>query len=290
MNIMKTALLLIGSPKAEKSTSASLGNYLCSKLEESGIRIEKTFLHRMVNREEKVTEFFEMINNADLIILSFPLYVDSLPAPVIKAMELIKEERDKLERKKAQYFVAICNNGFPEASQNMIALQICKIFAKDCGFVWKGGIAVGGGGAINGIPLKEKGDMVRNITNGLDLAANALKDFQEIPQEAIALISKKTISPGLYRTFANFGWRIQIQGTGERNKNMAGKRKKLLPIKIWMIFGLFLLLLGIPVMIFGIINQNTLDLTLGITFSIIGLHLFLFELVVIIVKKKRSNK
>ena len=41
------ALLLVGSPKGENSTSASLGNYLTSKLEELGMIIEKRYIHRL---------------------------------------------------------------------------------------------------------------------------------------------------------------------------------------------------------------------------------------------------
>ncbi len=218
MNNNQKALLLVGSPKGEKSNSASLGNYLISKLEKSGMITETGFIYRMVNREEKIKELFQMINNADLIILSFPLYVDSLPAPVIKAMELIKEERDKLERKKSQNFIAICNNGFPEASQNLTALQICRLFSKDCGFVWKGGITIGGGAAINGVPLTERGSMVRHIINGLDIAAKALKDGKEIPQDALDLTSKEFIPPSLYRTIGNLGWKQQARKYGVRKK------------------------------------------------------------------------
>ncbi len=99
MTSNKRVLLLIGSPKGEKSTSASLGNYLISKLEEFGMISEKLFIHRLVNREEKLQELSQIIENVDLIILTFPLYVDSLPAPVIKAMESIKENRINLELK-----------------------------------------------------------------------------------------------------------------------------------------------------------------------------------------------
>lgn len=218
MTTNKKALLLIGSPKGEKSTSASLGNYLTSKLEEFGMISEIGFIHRLVNREEKIQSLFEMIDTADLIILSFPLYVDSLPAPVIKAMELIKESRDTSERKKSQNFIAISNNGFPEASQNITALQICRIFSKDCGFVWKGGIALGGGGSINGIPLQERGGMVRNVIRGLDITAQALKDDKDIPQEAIDLISKKFIPSTLYNIFGNLGWRLQARRYGVKQK------------------------------------------------------------------------
>jgi len=218
MNNNNKALLLIGSPRGEKSTSASLGNYLTSKLEVFGMIIEKGFIHKLVNREETIQNLFEMIDRADLIIISFPLYVDCLPAPVIKAMELISEERKKLESKKSQNFIAISNNGFPEVSQNTTAIQICRIFSIDCGFIWKGGIAVGGGGAINGIPLDERGGMVRNVIKGLDIAAHALKDGKDIPQEAIDLLSKKFIPYNFYRAFGNLGWRLQARRNSVKKK------------------------------------------------------------------------
>lgn len=218
MNATKTALLLIGSPKGEKSTSASLGNYLMLKLEESGMKIEKNFIHRLVNREEKIKSLFEMIEKADLITLAFPLYVDSLPAPVIKAMELIKEERERLETKKSNSFIAITNNGFPEASQNTTALRICRVFAKECGFLWKGGIMLGGGGVIGGFALQERGGMVKNIVRGLDITADALKDDMDVPQEAIDLISKKIIPYSLYNSIGNSSWRSQAKKFDARKK------------------------------------------------------------------------
>jgi len=218
MNSNKKALLLIGSPRVEKSTSASVGNYLISKLEEFGMAKETIFIHRVVNHEEKIKSLFQTIENADFIILSFPLYVDSLPAPVIKAMELIKEYRVKLESKKSQSFIAIANNGFPEASQNSTALQICRIFSKECGFAWKGGLAIGGGGAINGSPLLEKAGMVRNVIKGLDISAQALKENNDVPQEAIDFLSKKFIPATIYKIFGNLGWRMQARQYGVKQK------------------------------------------------------------------------
>jgi len=222
MSTDKKALLLIGSPKGENSTSASLGNYLISKLEGFGMTTEKGLIHRLVVREDKIQKLFRMIDSADLIILTFPLYVDSLPAPVIKAMELIKEEKEKSESKKSQNFIAICNSGFPEASQSKVALQICRMFSKDCGFVWKGGVALGGGAAINGIPLQEKGGMVRNVIKGLDIVAHASKDGKDIPQEAIDLFSKKFIPSAFYKMFGNFGWKLQARRYGVK-KNLKDK-------------------------------------------------------------------
>lgn len=212
----KKVLLLVGSPKVENSTSASLGNYLLSKLEDFGMTVETGFIHRLVNREETIKKLFEMVDRADLIILSFPLYVDSLPAPVVKAMERIKEERDRLESKKSKNFIAISQNGFPEFFQNQTALHIAKIFAEDCGFVWKGGLALGQGGSIGGKPLLERGGMVRNVVKGLDITAQALVEGKEVPQEAVDLFSKRFIPNFFYNAVVNLGWRIQAYKSAKR--------------------------------------------------------------------------
>ena len=211
MNTPKNVLLLIGSPRGEDSTSASLGNYLVEKLENIDMKSKKAFIHRLVNRPEKIQELFSMIDKTDLIILTFPLYVDSLPAPVIKTMELIKSERNRIKSSKSQNFVAISNCGFPESKQISVALEICQIFANEAEFRWKGGIAFGGGEAVHGIPLKERGGMVRNVMKGLDIASEALLEGKDIPQEALDLISKKLIPIGLYKTMGNLGWRIRAR-------------------------------------------------------------------------------
>ncbi|MFW9902461.1 MAG: hypothetical protein ACFFDY_14435 [Candidatus Thorarchaeota archaeon] len=43
----------------------------------------------------------------------------------------------------------------------------------------------GGSGATSGVPLLEKGGMVRNVIKGLDIIAEALNADKEIPQEAV---------------------------------------------------------------------------------------------------------
>jgi hypothetical protein len=210
MTETKSALLLVGSPKGEMSTSASLGNYLLKLLEEANIKTIKAFIHRLVNRSEKIEELLSMINNADLIILSFPLYVDSIPSPVIKAMELIRDDRNEKQRQN-QDFIAISNSGFPEASQIEVALEICKNFAEEVNFNWRGGLALGGGGAVNGKPLEERGGMLRNVIKGLEITAEYLSKGEDIPNEAIELVSKPIIPSGMYKMMGNLGWRIQAR-------------------------------------------------------------------------------
>jgi len=55
------------------------------------------------------------IEAADIIILAFPLYVDSLPYGCMRAFEIIAEKYHNAA-KNGQRMIAICNSGFPEAS------------------------------------------------------------------------------------------------------------------------------------------------------------------------------
>jgi multimeric flavodoxin WrbA len=213
MTEKKSTLLLVGSPRGETSTSASLGTYLLKLLEEVGFYTAKGFIHRLVNRSEKIEELLSLINNADLIILSFPLYVDSLPAPVIKAMELIRDDRKEKQRKN-QDFIAISNCGFPESSQIEVGLEICKNFADEVNFNWRGGLALGGGGAVNGRSLEERGGMLRNVIKGLEITAEHLSKGGDVPNEAIELVSKSIIPSGMYKMMGNLGWRIQARRYG----------------------------------------------------------------------------
>ena len=214
----ENVLLLVGSPKGSSSTSASLGNYLILRLEEFGLSVEKDYIYKLIRKEEGQKELLSKVNNADLIILAFPLYVDCLPAGVIKALELIAKHRKSLNNTKKIGLVVLINCGFPEAEQNNTAIAICKIFAREVGFEWKGALSLGMGGAIGGKSLEERGGMVRNVRKGYNLAAQALVEKKNIPEEAIQLVGKRFMPIILYTKMGNLGWNKQAKKFGARKK------------------------------------------------------------------------
>lgn len=218
MNKDDNILLLIGSPKSSSSTSESLGNYLILRLEEFGLSVEKDYIYKRIRKEEGQKELLSKVNNADLIILAFPLYIDCLPAGVIKTLELIANHRKSLNNPKKIGFVVLINCGFPEAEQNNTAVEICKIFAREVGFEWKGALALGMGGAIGGRPLEERGGMVRNVKKGYFIAAKALAEGRDIPEEAIELVAKRFMPITLYSKMGNLGWNRQAKKFGARKK------------------------------------------------------------------------
>jgi hypothetical protein len=208
-------LLLIGSAKKEQSNSESLGTYLLEKLQQKGFEAETLFVHRAVKDADK---FIEAVDRADLIILASPLYVDSLPYSVIKSMEQIAEYRKTRKPDKKQSFAAIVNCGFPEVHHNDVAIAICRRFAKEAGFDWTGGLALGAGETIGGKPLAKLGFVVRNVMKSLDMAAQDIADGKPISEKAVQLMAKPLMPNWLYRLVGDFMWRKQAKEHGVHKK------------------------------------------------------------------------
>lgn len=207
-------LLLVGSPKGPKSTSESLGTYLLERLQEQGMETETARIYPALKSEERWAAMLAAIDQADLVILAFPLYVDALPAATTRALELIAAHRQAVGPANRPQFVAIANCGFPEAQHCDTALAICRVFVREAGFEWAGGLALGAGPAIDGKPLAEAGGMVRNVVQALNQAAEALARGQAISQEATELMAKPLMPSWMYMTMGGLGWRLQAHRHG----------------------------------------------------------------------------
>lgn len=200
-------LLIIGSAKKASSTSESIGTYLLEQLKAKGFETEHLFCHRVYLKDRTCKELLAAVADADIIVLASPLYVDSLPSMVIRCLELIAKERKSKAVTKLQRLVAILNCGFPESHHNNTAISICRCFAKEAKVEWAGGLALGGGEAINGKPLFKVKGMARNVIKSLELSALALAEGKSIPAEAIDLMAKPLIPGRLYTLIGNIGWR-----------------------------------------------------------------------------------
>ena len=218
MIIKKHALLLVGSPRGQKSTSMSLGTYLLDQLNERGLETETVFIQRSLKSEKSCEELLGAVNTADVLILAFPLYVDSLPAPVIKVLELIRRHRKATESPKVQRLLAISNSGFPEAHQNETALAICRYFALEVGIEWVGGLALGGGEAIDGRLLQEVSGRARHAIKSRSLTAAALAKDEPVPTEAVNRMAKSIVPTRLYVMFGKRRWKKQGKRHGTEKK------------------------------------------------------------------------
>lgn len=214
------ALLIVGSPKVKSpSTSGAMGNYVLEQLQRQGWTTESMTLRGNLLQGHDQAGFCAAVDRADLLLLAFPLYIDSLPFLMMKSLEVMAVHfaADPLERPKR--LVAISNNGFPEAHHNALALGICQQFARDTGMIWAGGLAMGAGEALfSGLPVEESQRSgrppVKHVKQALDLASAALAKGELVPPEAIRLMAKSPIPlvpfrlwRGLFIKMANWNWR-----------------------------------------------------------------------------------
>ena len=215
MTIEHKALLLIGSAKPiGQSSSEALGTYLLEQLAKHGFSSATYHMHQVLRTRQRFQELLLAVDQADLLLLACPLYVDSLPYLVTNALELIAAHRQAQNTPGPCQFVAILNCGFPEAQHNDTALAICGQFAQQAHLVWQGGLALGQGGTIGGRPLAQLGGMGHSIMQALDLTASALAQGQAVPAEAVALMAKPLMPNFFYTLMANLGWRTQARQQG----------------------------------------------------------------------------
>jgi hypothetical protein len=219
MTVPGNALLLVGSPRTN-STSEILGAFLINRLREKGLETERVRIYPSMKTDKGCEDLLSAIDHSDILILAFPLYVDSLPSLVTKVLETISEHRKSLANPRKHRFVAISNCGFPEACQNDTALAITRRFAGETGMEWAGSLGVGGGepigllsGLLRGKPLDKLGVISKNEIKSLNLMAESLSTGRTTPQETMELRTNRPMPKWLYVLAGTllFIWRRKVR-------------------------------------------------------------------------------
>lgn len=142
---MKKLCYIICSPKGKKSTSKLISDVISKGIDSD--KIESSFIFINKNFED-YDEIFNAINDAEIIIYSFPLYVDSLPAHMLNFLveyeKFIKDNSRSSSISPNVY--AISNCGFLEGTQNNNAIKIIENFCAKVNFNWMYGLGIGAAG------------------------------------------------------------------------------------------------------------------------------------------------
>ncbi|MBU1049611.1 hypothetical protein KKG90_06240 [Candidatus Bipolaricaulota bacterium] len=206
--------ILIGSPKGiEKSNSARLAKGITTVLESARWTSKWFHTHQVLRSDESWDALLSSMARSDVILLAAPLYVDSLPAPVIETLYRLTQAKNALHRDgPPPKMLAILNCGFVEAQQNYTAQSMVRLFCEGMPFEWSGGISIGAGGAIN-----------KRIRSALTLAADALRDDILVPDAVDALTGKPMMPPWLYVFGGNFMWKRQAKANGLDAKRLGDR-------------------------------------------------------------------
>lgn len=161
--------IINGSPKPKNS----LSEYLISELK-NFLGVEQTIQSFHINNNTSFQKEMESIANCNLLIFSFPLYVDGIPSHMIRFLEDL-EHFIKLNSKKTITVYSMVNCGFIEGKQNRLALQMIENWCKKAGLVFGQGLGVGGGEMLNSIrsvpighgPKKDFGKALKTFADNI---------------------------------------------------------------------------------------------------------------------------
>ena len=89
----------------------------------------------------------EQLGDAQNVVFALPLYVDGIPSHVLRFMERLEAHAKARDVRLTVYVIA--NNGFIEGRQNEPLMQTFEHFCTRAGFMWGGGVGIGGGVMLN---------------------------------------------------------------------------------------------------------------------------------------------
>ncbi|NMB57873.1 MAG: hypothetical protein GYA12_01785 [Chloroflexi bacterium] len=191
----KNIIVIAGSPAARQSNSESLANYMAGRLTERSCAVTPLSLRAAMPSPQGL---LEQVKNADVLVLSVPLYENSLPGLVVAFFEMLLEHRAELSGKSRDLFV-IGNSGFAEPRELDSLLEHCRLFAREMGFRWIGGLAVSPGTLIDGKKLEETGGTYKKVMATLDTAADMISRGEDVSEYLGRQPARPLIAPFMYR-------------------------------------------------------------------------------------------
>ncbi|MGI6085337.1 MAG: hypothetical protein ACOYIF_07805 [Acetivibrionales bacterium] len=200
---MKRVIAINGSPKPAKSTSGLIIEVLEGYI---GTLIE-TFRAVELMRREDAHKVISDILRADVLLIVFPLYVDSLPAPLLKLLTQIEQVVKACDLSLPTIYT-ICNCGFYEAEHNSLALKMIRTFAKRIGAGYGYGLGIGCGGAL---AQMGKGP-VDNVYDALHSMGDTI--MAENPKESEDVFITPRLPRFLYKLGGNISWRHMARRNG----------------------------------------------------------------------------
>lgn len=220
---MKNIVLINGSPKVnEESTSKFLIEMAGSHIDDT--MFKKTFINiRQSLTMHKTHEDFEVISNADALVIAFPLYIFCMPGILTRYLE--DYYKYYLENKKGKNNLkvyAIVNCGFPEPYINLEAVNVIKSFCRHINADFRFGILQGGGGMLLGA---KDAPFMKKTLNSLNHEFS--KIATDLQSDSINKIDNASISvnfPGwLYLFMGSKGWFHTARKNGLQRKDLYRK-------------------------------------------------------------------
>ncbi len=167
-------LIINGSPKKKSGASAFFAKVLRFML----------FPHKVTTISLGISkdyhEIFDNLQNTDAVVITVPLYVDSIPAHFI---HFLKEMEQFCKNNTCGFMLYVISNaGFVGGHHNQAHLEQYQCWCERAGIKWGGGLGIGGGVMLHVLykitliwsSIQFTIGVITNIVNGNPFINNAL--------------------------------------------------------------------------------------------------------------------
>lgn len=219
----KRIALINGSPRTvEQTASQNLILLQENILKMEGYEVFQVNVRKSITSGNRI-QAFDAILQADVLIITFPLYIFCLPGVLTRFLqdfyEYEKHQSDKMVGKK---IYTVVNCGFPEAGINEEAVRVIQSFSRQIGADFRFGIMIGGGGMIG---------QTLNLSFMKKIRMKLEKDFQEISDDIHSqnktIMKNKSIELNIPSQFYYFmggkGWISSAKVNGLKKKDLYQK-------------------------------------------------------------------
>ncbi len=212
---MSKIVIINGSPKIKVSVSKMLIDFLQRQFSQPAPVFQATqLIEKLADRDE-----LSALLQSDALLLVFPLYIDALPAPLVKLLNSLEALIAEEQPKKLPALYMLVNCGFFEAHHNFLAKEIVENFALACGFNWNNGLAIGCGGSLLTFATNCDSPVTQQIYKQLKELAQAIDTQQELQETKFIQPQMPRIT---YMLSGNLAWR---KAAKKRNTRLSLKAK-----------------------------------------------------------------
>ncbi|MDV4152614.1 hypothetical protein R0131_17440 [Clostridium sp. AL.422] len=208
--------LINGSPKVKDSASEiilkELKNYLNNNELSKNLSISEYHF-----RNNKFDNYIiQEVIKSDVLVFSFPLYVDGVPSHLLRCLLQLEESFNKIKEKDIKVY-ALVNCGFYEGKQNKLAIEIIENWCEKCGIKWGQGLGIGAGPLLHSVknvpldhgPKKNLGKAMTIISNNI---LNNSRDNN--------LFINANFPRFVYKIVGEMGWKKAIKANNLKVKDL----------------------------------------------------------------------
>jgi multimeric flavodoxin WrbA len=202
-----------GSPKVKNSSSGCILQELKPFLDKDNNVISE-FFFRKPNLDKKE---LEEIAECQVLIFSFPLYVDGLPSHLLDCLTQLESYFAAIKEKEITIY-SLVNCGFFEGHHNKLAFEIMENWCVKAGLKWGKGVGIGGGGMLLAI---------KNVPIGHGPKKNLGKAFDKFAKNILSHTSEENLLVSanfprlLYKLSAEMGWIQAVKANWLKRKDLS---------------------------------------------------------------------